>query len=214
MKKAVALNRFRGFRVGNSGLSISHLQYADDTLCIREASIENLWSLKAILRGFQLVSGLKVNFWKSNLMSVNVSDDFMRVAFVFLNCRIGSIPFKYLGLPVGASPRRASTWEPLLDSLKKRLGAWGNKYVSLAGRIILLNSVLNAIPIFYLSYMKMPIQVWKTIRRLQREFLWGGRRGKNRIPWVKWDVVCLPKRMGGLGVRDVRVVNISLLTKW
>jgi hypothetical protein len=32
--------------------------------------------------------------------------------------------------------------------------------------------------------------------------------------WIKWDVVCLPKKKGGLGVRDVRVVNISLLTKW
>ncbi|MCI03186.1 ribonuclease H protein, partial [Trifolium medium] len=35
-----------------------------------------------------------------------------------------------------------------------------------------------------------------------------------RIPWIKWDVVCLPKRKGGLGVRDLRVVNISLLAKW
>jgi hypothetical protein len=41
---------------------ISHLQYADDMLCIGEASVNNLWTLKAILRGFELMSGLKVNF--------------------------------------------------------------------------------------------------------------------------------------------------------
>jgi hypothetical protein len=34
------------------------------------------------------------------------------------------------------------------------------------------------------------------------------------VNWIKWDVVCLPKSKGGLGVRDIRVVNISLLTKW
>jgi hypothetical protein len=186
MKKAVASSLFSGFQIGNSDLSISHLQYADDTLCVGEASICNLWALKAILRGFELVSGLKVHFWKSNLMGVNVSDHFLRVASAFLNCRIDSIPFKYLGLPVGASPRRASTWDPLINSLKKRLGSWNNKYVSLGGRIVLLNSVLNAIPIFYLSYMKIPVVVWKKILRIQREFLWGGRRGKIRIPWVKW----------------------------
>jgi hypothetical protein len=214
MKRAVASNCFNGFRIGNSDMVVSHLQYADDTLFIGEATIDNLWTIKAILRGFEIISGLKVNFWKSNLMRVNVSNEFIRVASGFLNCRVGSIPFKYLGLPVGANPRRASTWEPLLDSLRKRLGAWGNRYVSLGGRVVLLNSVLNAIPIFYLSYMKLPIHVWKKIRRLQREFLWGGRRDKTRIPWIKWDVVCLPKRMGGLGVRDVRVVNISLLAKW
>jgi hypothetical protein len=54
MRKAVDLHRFHGFRVGRGGVVISHLQYADDTLCIREATVENLWCLKAILRGFEL----------------------------------------------------------------------------------------------------------------------------------------------------------------
>jgi hypothetical protein len=72
--------------------------------------------------------------------------------------------------------------------------------------------VLNAILIFYLSFLKLPIQVWKSIKRIQREFLWGGKGGRKKINWVKWEVVCQPKRCGGLGVRDI--VNISLLAKW
>jgi hypothetical protein len=159
MKKAVELNRFKGFKVRSNEVVVSHLQYADDTLCIGEASFANLWSLKAILRAFELVSGLKVNFWKSCVMGVNVSNDFIRLASLFLNSKIGSVPFKYLGLPVGANPRRASTWEPMVTALRKRLGAWGNNYVSLGGQIILLNAVLNAIPIFFLSFMKIPVAV-------------------------------------------------------
>jgi hypothetical protein len=147
-------------------------------------------------------------------MGVNVPTDFLRLASSFLNCSEGTIPFKYLGLPIGANPRRLATWEPLLASLRKRLGTWGNKYVSLGGRIVLLNSVLNTISIFYLSFLKILVQVWKQVRRIQREFLWGGRRGRKRISWVKWDVICLPKKKGGLGVRDICVVNISLLAKW
>jgi hypothetical protein len=161
-----------------------------------------------------MVSGLKVNFWKSSILGVNVSDNFMRLASVFLNCRIGGVPFKYLGLPVGASTRREATWEPLIASIRNRLGGWANKFISLGGRITLLNSVLNAIPIFYLSYLKILISVWKKIRRLQREFLWGGRGGRKKLCWVKWDAVCQPKRWGGLGVKDIRAVNISLLAKW
>jgi hypothetical protein len=214
MKKAVDISRFKGFQVGRSRVVVSHLQYADDTLCIEEATWENLWVLKAILRGFEMVSGLKVNFWKSNILGVNVPIEFMQAASTFLNCRVGSVPFKYLGLPVGANPRRVSTWEPLIHSLRNRLGRWSNKFISLGGRITLLNSVLNAIPIFYLSFLKVPIQVWKTVKRIQREFLWGGRRGRKKVNWVKWEVVCLPKRCGGLGVRDIRAVNISLLAKW
>jgi len=131
---------------------------------------------------------------------VNVGDDFLGLAERFLYCRVGCVPFTYLGLPVGANPRIDKTWQPLLKLLTNRLGSWGNKYVSLGGRVVLLNSVLNAIPIFYLSVMKMPVKVWKKIVCLQREFLWGG---------VKQS-----KRDGGLGVRDLRQVNLALLGKW
>ncbi|MCI36368.1 RNA-directed DNA polymerase (Reverse transcriptase), partial [Trifolium medium] len=101
MRKAVELNLFKGFTMGRDGLVISHLQYADDTLCIGEASLQNLWTLKAILCDFEMASGLKINFWKSCLFGVNVSDEFLAMGCTFLNCKRGSVPFKYLGLPVG-----------------------------------------------------------------------------------------------------------------
>jgi hypothetical protein len=84
-RRAIGRNRFRGFRVGGSEVTVSHLQYADDTLCVGEASIENLWALKAILRGFEMSSGLKVNFWKSCLIGLEVSQEFMTLASTFLN---------------------------------------------------------------------------------------------------------------------------------
>ncbi|XP_024642219.1 uncharacterized protein [Medicago truncatula] len=89
MKNAVNQNLFKGFEVKRGGTVISYLQYADDTLCIGEASVENLWTLKAILRRFELVSGLRVNFHKGCLIVVNVSADFLRVASSLLNCKVG-----------------------------------------------------------------------------------------------------------------------------
>jgi hypothetical protein len=147
-------------------------------------------------------------------MGLNVPLGFMEWACNFLNCKRGSIPFSYLGLPVGANPRPGSTCEPVVERLRKRLRSWGNRYVSLGGRIVLINSVLNSIPIFYLSYLKMLKGVIKKIVRIQREFLWGGIKGGKKISWVKWKEVCLPRGQGGLGVRDVGKVNSSLLIKW
>lgn len=154
---------FRG-----NDLVVSHLQYADDTLCIGKVSVQNLWTMKAILRGFQMVSGLKINFSKSSLVGINVSEDFMAMACDFLNCSAGSIPFKYLGLPVSANMRSMSTWEPLVETIEGRLNTWNNRYISFGGRIVLLNSVLNSMPIFYLSFLKMPVGVRKRIVRIQR----------------------------------------------
>jgi hypothetical protein len=147
MRKAVERGLFAPFHVGRGGMSISLLQYADDTLCIGEATVENLWAIKSVLRGFEMASGLKVNFWKNCLMGVNIPQDFLDMASGFLNCRIGQIPFTYLGLPVGANPRLGYTWRYMVEVLKKRLGSWGNKYVSLGGRIVLINAVLSSIPI-------------------------------------------------------------------
>jgi len=214
VRSAEARGLYRGFRMGNSGLSITHLQYADDTLFLGEASMENLWSLKTILRCFELTSGLKVNFTKSSVMGVNVGDEFLGLAERFLYCRVGSVPFTYLGLPVGANPCLQKTWQPLLHLLANRLGSWGNRYVSLGGRVVFRNSVLSAIPIFFMSVMKMPVSVWKKIVRLQKEFLWGGIKRSRSIPWVSWAIVFRPKREEGLGVRDLHQVNLSLLAKW
>jgi hypothetical protein len=181
MRKAEELGHFKGFSIGRVPIIISHPQYADDTLCIGEASVENLWTLKAILRGFEMASGLKVNFLKSGLIGFNVSPTFLERASMFLNCRLGTIPFKYLGLPIGANPNCEATWFPLLDHLRKRLFSWRNKHISLGGRIVMINAVLNAIPIFHLSFLKMQTKVWKKVLRIQREFLWGGAKGGKRI---------------------------------
>jgi hypothetical protein len=197
MRNAVEGNLFEGFCFGDN---VVMLQYADDTICIGKPSVQNLWTLKAVLRGFEMVSGLKINFSKSALIGVNVNEDFMEMACDFLNCSRGSLPFKYLGLPVGANMKSMTTWEPLVDCLGRRLNTWGHRYLSFGGRIVLLNSILNSMPIFYLSFLKMPVQVWKRIVRLQREFLWGGVGGGKKINWVKWESVCQHKSNGGLGV--------------
>lgn len=52
---------------------------------------------------------LKVNFHKSHLVGINVEDYWKEEAALFLNCKVGSFPFMYRGLPVGADPRRKAT---------------------------------------------------------------------------------------------------------
>ena len=107
-------NLFSGFQVGNSASTmVSHLQFADDTLILGQKSWANIRAMRAILLLFQSLSGLKVNFTKSFMVGVNVAQSWLAEAALVLNCKVGSIPFVYLGMPIGGNSRRLSFWESL-----------------------------------------------------------------------------------------------------
>nr|KYP63731.1 hypothetical protein KK1_018313 [Cajanus cajan] len=76
-----------------------------------------------------------------------------------LNCKIMDIPFKYLGLPIGDNPRRQAMWKPIILKFEKKLALWKNKLLSLAGRVCLINFVLSSLPLFYISFFKIPKKV-------------------------------------------------------
>lgn len=93
IRSAEALNLYSWFKIGDSGLVVSLLQHADDTIVLGEAKIENLWTVKTTLRCFELASGLHVNFAKSSMTSISVSNSFLVFAESFLLCRVVSLPF-------------------------------------------------------------------------------------------------------------------------
>ncbi|GKU94470.1 hypothetical protein SLEP1_g7966 [Rubroshorea leprosula] len=113
MQSAIEKNIFRGVRIGNGNLSVSHLQFANDTLFFGEASEENIQAIKSIMKTFELVSGLKINFGKSQIMGVGTEEGWKERMAYRLCCKAGELPFKYLGTPVGGNHRRIAMWQPL-----------------------------------------------------------------------------------------------------
>jgi len=95
-----------------------------------------------------------------------------------------------------------------------KLGKRARKYVSLGGRVTILNSILSNLPLYYLSFFRAPKKVLSIITSIHGKFLWGGTENKNKVNWVKWCDVCKPKLQGGLGVKDLSIFNLALLAKW
>ncbi|XP_058763724.1 uncharacterized protein LOC131637156 [Vicia villosa] len=145
---------------------------------------------------------------------VNIGDWLMSSAATFLACKKGNIPFSFLGIVVGENPRRKKVWKKVIDNIKNILSSWKGRNISIGGRVMLINVVLNAIPFFTFSFYKAPTKVLKEIKGLQSNFLWSGNVNKRSIHWVKWDTICKPKEKGGLGVRDFGEFNKVLLLKW
>ncbi|GAU19784.1 hypothetical protein TSUD_182190 [Trifolium subterraneum] len=147
------------------------------------------------------------------LVGVNIPDSWLCEVASSLCCRVGKIPFVYLGLPIGGDPRRLSFWEPLLARLKNRLSGWKCRFLSFGGRLILLKSVLTSLPVYALSFFKAPSGKWCWRMLVDREGLWfrvlaarygvergslraGGRRGSS---WWR-EIASIRDGGGGIGV--------------
>ncbi|EOY13274.1 Uncharacterized protein TCM_031793 [Theobroma cacao] len=148
MEKAEAFDILQGVPIGNNDLLISHLQFADDTMVFCRPKVENLSIAKRVLRCFQLISGLKINFNKSRVIGIGVDNQTWRRGVENIDCRIGEIPFVYLELPIGAKQNSVRMWNPIIEKFEARLARWKAKVLIIGGRVTLLRSVLTSLLIF------------------------------------------------------------------
>ncbi|XP_073261473.1 uncharacterized protein [Populus alba] len=104
-----------GIVLGQNGLRISHLQFADDTLISsydKSASIQNV---KRILQCSELVSGLKVNFFESTSIGFGPDSEIISDMALSLRCKVESLHSMYLGLPIR---------KPAINRISRRLTSW------------------------------------------------------------------------------------------
>ena len=91
------------------------IQYADDTIIVLPADVDQLHTIKAILDSYARATGLKINYGKSQLMPINVNDEKAHQLAFKISCQVGSMPFMYLGFPVGATWPTVRELMPLVD---------------------------------------------------------------------------------------------------
>ena len=96
----------------------------------------------------------------------------------------------------------------------RRLDGWKKAFLSFRGRITLIQSILSHIPSYFLSLFKILVSIASKIEKLQKDFLWSRVEEGKKDYLIKWDVVCRPKELGGLGFRKTSLRNIALLEKW
>ncbi|XP_015970212.1 uncharacterized protein LOC107493670 [Arachis duranensis] len=212
--EAVRNERISPLVVGRDRVELSHLQFADDIILFCPPEDETMKNYKRLLRWFELISGLNINFEKSSLIPINCEEQWVRSMCRMWGCKEANLPVKYLGVPLEANPRLVKTWKPIIDKVEEKLSLWKAKVLSKAGKLVLLKSVLNSLPVYYLNLYKMPKAVAQKLISLQRRFLWSKEDGRHGMALVRWELVQAPKKLGGLGVGDAMLRNTALLFKW
>jgi len=148
------------------------------------------------------------------LVCINIVESWLQEAASILSCKIGKIPFMYLGLPIDGDARRLSFWDPVIERLKSRLSEWKSRNLSYGGRLILLKFVLSSLSVYALSFFRALVGIISTIESILIKIFWGGGEDHRKIAWVDWNSICMSKGLGGLGIRRLQEFNIALLGKW
>lgn len=160
-----------GVTLGDSGIKMCQLQYADDLLIFTTGGGEDLCIIKLIFYIFEGLSGLRVNSKKTCLFTSqrNLTPHISLTRTV--HCIAGSLPNTNLGIPISGGWPRKKDWDLLLSKIRSRLATKKSKFLSLGGRLTLINSVLTAIPTHWMSIFKLPSWVIKNINKIRRDFL-------------------------------------------
>ena len=162
---------------------------------------------------FEACSGLRINLEKSEMIPVGRVLNIEGLALE-LGCKVGGIPSSYLGMPLGAAFNSLAVWDGVEERFRRRLAMWRRQYISKGGRLTLIRSTMSSMPIYLMSLFHLPRKVRLRLEKIQRDFLWGGGTLAHKPHLVRWNLVCLEKRKGRLGVRNLSLMNNALLCKW
>ncbi|GJR38164.1 hypothetical protein Tco_1213848 [Tanacetum coccineum] len=171
-----------------SKMELVNLCFADDLFLFAYGDVDSASIIKEVLDEFKNASGLVPSLPKSTAYFCNVLNHVKLSILQVLPFDEGKLPVKYLGVPLVSSRLMVRDCNELVDKVHIRIQDWKNKFLSIAGRLQLIQSV-----------------------HLLRQFLWcHGSSGKGKSK-VAWEIVCLPKSEGGLGIRRLECFNAALM---
>jgi hypothetical protein len=146
-----------------------------------EHDLEQAKHMKILLCAFEQLSGLKINFHKSEMFcygeAKNCSDQYSHI----FGCGMGQYPFRYLGIPMNHKKLSNRDWKAVEERFQKKLSCWKGKLLSYGGRLVLINSVLSSLAMYMMSFFEVPKGILKKLDFYRSNFFWQGDNHKKKI---------------------------------
>jgi hypothetical protein len=130
---------------------LQYVQYSDDTMIMIEKDDTSITNLKFLLICFELLSGLKINYHKSEAIVMGVSTQEQTRVANLLNCKEGSFPFKYLGFPISDKKLTIAELESVVAIVGSRVDPWQGRFMSSVACLILMDTCLSSMPLHMMS---------------------------------------------------------------
>lgn len=131
--------------LGVKKLHITHLYFANDLVVFLSATSTSLLGVKAVLDDFYEVSGLSVSYGKSEFICCGVTNDLKAQLADIVGLKLGSLPVKYLGVPLSCKKLSRVECQSLLDKITSRITSRIARLLSYVGRLQLIEFVLASL---------------------------------------------------------------------
>ena len=170
--------RIKGFQLSQD-LSITHLLFVDDVLLFGIATVNEWCAFKEALDLFCSVFGMVASMEKSSFLFQNVDVGTQCQIAQFLPYRMDPIQigFKYLGFFLKPLGYHSSDWNWMVERFEKRIKKWSYRLLSLGFGVVLINSVLSGLAIYWFSLARCPHSILNRLRQVISSFLWGSVEG-------------------------------------
>lgn len=205
--KAVKEKKFRLHPCYHS-LCLTQLCFADRLMVFVEGSKESIEGALSVFYEFAVWSGLSISLEKSTIFMAGIREDEKSIIVWNFPFAVGELQVRYLGLPLLTQSMRRQDFLPLLERIRVRICTWTSRFLSYAGRLQLIKSVLTSIVNFWAAVFRLPSQCIKEIKQLCYAFLWSGPELKSTCEKVVWKDICKPKQEEELGICALKDVNL------
>jgi hypothetical protein len=196
------------------GPKLYHICFADDLVLVAEANNDQVILIKDALDRFCLNSGQKINFNKSKVFfSRNIVDSDATMLSHGLGIEKTHDLGMYLGAPMLHQRISRNSYTFIIDKMRKKLSSWKSNNLSFAGRVTLAQFSLSCIAGYVMQTTNIPASICEEAEKICRDFIWGSTNQHRKCHLVSWEKICRPKEEGGLGFRNLRILNQAYIHK-
>ncbi|MQL88533.1 hypothetical protein Taro_021091 [Colocasia esculenta] len=165
-------------------------------------------------RSYEDASGQLINKHKSSFyVPTNATDSLIQKIGKTNGFTRAKLPIKYLGVSIYSGRQKPTHFAHIISRTVTKLQGWKKDLLSSGGRLILIQHILSALPIYSMNAMLIPTTVVRAFHQILANFFWGSYEGSPKRHWKSWHTIAQPKESGGLGVLNLHHMQTAFRTK-
>ena len=179
VSNARASNRLTGIELPNADCNQLFIQYTNDNNLTLKGDLPTIEAAFQILDDFHLASSLQTNWTK--LLAYWFSSNPVPPWLGELRCPWTLLDqlAKLLGTPIGINVSVPDLDDFLLAKITKKLKYWMALHLSLAARVVVVNSMLSSMLWFFITVWGGSFTIMRCIRGLLCNYFWLGSESRK-----------------------------------